>query len=102
MYLLNSCPTKAVQEKICSEAWSGWKPQQNIAKFLVAFAMHVRKEKISKLNEKTKKEIFLGYSTQSKGYQVYNLKKLIINQDLMFDGDTSKNWETNQLEIVKS
>ena len=64
--------------------------------------MHVRKEKISKLNEKTKKEIFLGYSTQSKGYQVYNLKKLIINQDLKFDGDTSKNWETNQLEIVKS
>ena len=52
------------------------------------------------LDEKSDKGIFLGYSTQSKGYQVYSLKtrKLTISRDIGFDEEASYNWETDQVE----
>ena len=101
VYLLNRCPTKAVQDKTPVEAWSGRKPS---AKHLRVFGCicytHIPKEKRGKLDEKTEKGIFLGYSTQSKGYRVYNIrtKKLIISRDVEFDEDASYNWETDQVE----
>ncbi|KAL0318554.1 UNVERIFIED_CONTAM: Retrovirus-related Pol polyprotein from transposon TNT 1-94 [Sesamum angustifolium] len=83
VYLLNRCPTKAVQNMTPIEAWSGKKPS---AKHLRVFGsicyVHIPTEKRHKLEEKTEKGIFLGYSTQSKGYRIYNLKtkKLIISR----------------------
>ncbi|KAL0423820.1 UNVERIFIED_CONTAM: Retrovirus-related Pol polyprotein from transposon TNT 1-94 [Sesamum radiatum] len=82
------CPTKAVQNMTPIEAWSGKKPS---AKHLRVFGsicyVHIPTEKRHKLEEKTEKGIFLGYSTQSKGYRIYNLKtkKLIISRDVEFD-----------------
>ncbi|KAK4386664.1 Retrovirus-related Pol polyprotein from transposon TNT 1-94 [Sesamum angolense] len=68
VYLLNRCPTKAVQNMTPIEAWSGKKPS---AKHLRVFGsicyVHIPTEKRHKLEEKTEKGIFLGYSTQSKG-----------------------------------
>ncbi|KAL5569040.1 hypothetical protein UlMin_025615 [Ulmus minor] len=85
VYLLNRCPTNAVKDMTAVEAWSGRKPS---AKHLKVFGCicyaHIPQEKRSKLDEKTKKGIFLGYSTKSKGYRVYSLrtKKLIISRDV--------------------
>ena len=44
----------------------------------------------------------MGYSTQSKGYRVYNLqtKKLIISRDVEIDENASWNWEEEK--VVKS
>jgi len=44
----------------------------------------------------------LGYSTQSKGYRVYNLqtKKLVISRDVEIDENASWNWEEEK--VVKS
>ncbi|KAL0286690.1 UNVERIFIED_CONTAM: Retrovirus-related Pol polyprotein from transposon TNT 1-94 [Sesamum angustifolium] len=49
---------------------------------------------------KTEKGIFLGYSTQSKGYRIYNLKtkKLIISRDIEFDEDAMWNWDEEKVE----
>ncbi|KAL0364512.1 UNVERIFIED_CONTAM: Retrovirus-related Pol polyprotein from transposon TNT 1-94 [Sesamum angustifolium] len=83
VYLLNRCPTKAVQNMTPIEAWSGKKPS---AKHLRVFGsicyVHIPTKKRHKLEEKTEKGIFLGYSTQLKGYRIYNLKtkKLIISR----------------------
>ncbi|KAK4410170.1 hypothetical protein Sango_0090000 [Sesamum angolense] len=57
--------------------------------------VHIPTEKRHKLEEKTEKGIFLGYSTQSKGYRIYNLKtkKLIISRDVEFDEDAMWNWD---------
>ncbi|KAK4389380.1 Retrovirus-related Pol polyprotein from transposon TNT 1-94 [Sesamum angolense] len=57
-------------------------------------------EKRHKLEEKTEKGIFLGYSTQSKGYRIYNLKtkKLIISRDVEFDEDAVWNWDEEKVE----
>ncbi|KAL0364615.1 UNVERIFIED_CONTAM: putative mitochondrial protein [Sesamum angustifolium] len=67
VYLLNRCPTKAVQNMTPIEAWSGKKPS---AKHLRVFGsicyVNIPTEKRHKLEEKTEKGIFLGYSTQSK------------------------------------
>ncbi|KAL0283839.1 UNVERIFIED_CONTAM: Retrovirus-related Pol polyprotein from transposon TNT 1-94 [Sesamum angustifolium] len=54
----------------------------------------------AKLEEKTEKGIFLGYSTQSKGYRIYNLKtkKLIISRDVEFDEDAMWNWDEEKVE----
>ncbi|KAK4406314.1 Retrovirus-related Pol polyprotein from transposon TNT 1-94 [Sesamum angolense] len=94
VYLLNRCPTKAVQNMTPIEAWSGKKPS---AKHLRVFGsicyVHIPTEKRHKLEEKTEKGIFLGYSTQSKGYRIYNLKtkKLIISRDVEFDEEAMRN-----------
>ncbi|KAK4404232.1 Retrovirus-related Pol polyprotein from transposon TNT 1-94 [Sesamum angolense] len=94
VYLLNRCPTKAVQNMTPIEAWSDKKP---LAKHLRVFGsicyVHIPTEKRHKLEEKIEKGIFLGYSTQSKGYRIYNLKtkKLIINKDVEFDEDAMWN-----------
>ncbi|KAK4408464.1 Retrovirus-related Pol polyprotein from transposon TNT 1-94 [Sesamum angolense] len=89
-------PTKAVQNMTPIEAWSGKKPS---AKHLRVFGsicyVHIPTEKRHKLEENTEKGIFLGYSTQSKGYRIYNLKtkKLIISRDVEFDEDAMWNWD---------
>ncbi|KAL0326872.1 UNVERIFIED_CONTAM: Retrovirus-related Pol polyprotein from transposon TNT 1-94 [Sesamum angustifolium] len=99
--LLNRCPTNAVQTMTPIEAWSGKKPS---AKHLRVFGsicyVHIPTEKRHKLEEKTEKGIFLGYSTQSKGYRIYNLKtkKLIISRDVEFDEDAMWNWDEEKVE----
>ncbi|KAL0302718.1 UNVERIFIED_CONTAM: Retrovirus-related Pol polyprotein from transposon TNT 1-94 [Sesamum angustifolium] len=64
-------------------------------------AMYIfQQRKRHKLEEKTEKGIFLGYSTQSKGYRIYNLKtkKLIISRDVEFDEDAMWNWMKKKVE----
>ncbi|CAA0815238.1 Copper amine oxidase family protein [Striga hermonthica] len=88
VYLLNKCPTKLVQNKTPIEAWSGRKPSaQHLRVFGSICYVHIPKEKRHKLEEKSEKDIFLGYSSQSKGYRIYILKtgKLIISRDDEFD-----------------
>ncbi|KAK4398435.1 Retrovirus-related Pol polyprotein from transposon TNT 1-94 [Sesamum angolense] len=93
--------TKAVQNMTPIEAWSGKKPS---AKHLRVFGsicyVHIPTEKRHKLEEKTEKGIFLGYSTQSKGYRIYSLKtkKLIISRDVEFDEDAMWNWDEEKVE----
>ncbi|KAK4388420.1 Retrovirus-related Pol polyprotein from transposon TNT 1-94 [Sesamum angolense] len=91
VYLLNRCPTKAVQNMTSIEAWSGKKPS---TKHLRVFGS------ICYVHNPTEKGIFLGYSTQSKSYRIYNLKtkKLIISRDVEFDEDAMWNWDEEKVE----
>lgn len=101
VYLLNRCPTVAVQDKTPIEVWSGKKPS---AKHLKVFGsicyIHIPQQKRSKLDDKSEKGIFFGYSTQSKGYRIYNIKtkKLIISRDVEFDEAASWNWDEEKVE----
>lgn len=96
VYLLNRCPTKAVEEKTPFEAWSGRRPSVNHFKVFgsVCYA-YVPKETRHKLDDKSEKCIFVGYSTQSKGYRLYNLKKkkVIIRRDVIFNEKASWDWK---------
>jgi len=64
VYILNRCPTNAVQDKTPLEAWSGQKPSaKNLRVFGFIRYMHVLDQKRHKLEDKTIRGIFLGYNT---------------------------------------
>ena len=101
VYILNRCPTKSVKDKTPIEAWNGKKPS---AKHLRVFGsicyIHIPDVKRHKLEDKTIRGIFLGYSNISKGYRVYNLqtKKLVISRDVEVDEYASWNWDEEKVE----
>ncbi|GKV44331.1 hypothetical protein SLEP1_g51524 [Rubroshorea leprosula] len=75
VYLLNGLPTRAVEGKTPIDAWFGLKP---LAYHLKVFGsmcyMHVPAAKRTKLDEKAKMGILVGYAAKSKGYRIYNLQ----------------------------
>jgi transposase InsO family protein len=101
VYLLNRCPTKAVWNMTPIEAWNGRKPSVTHLKVFgcICYAQ-VPKEKRRKLDEASEKCIFIGYSSQSKGYKVYNLKskKVVVSRDVLFDENATWNWEKEEVE----
>ena len=70
IYILNRSPTKSVKNKVPQEAWSGRSCSVAHLRIFgcVAYA-HVPKELRKKLDDKSEKYIFLGYSNQSKAYK---------------------------------
>ena len=56
--------------------------------------------KRNKLDHKSQIGIFLGYSSCSKGYRIYNLqtKSIQVNRDVKFDELSQWNWEQNQAD----
>ena len=94
-------PTRAVQGKTPVEAWSGIKPSVKHLKVFGSICYsHVADAKRSKLDDKAKMGIFLGYAANSKGYRVFNLqaKKLIISRDIQVDEDAYWDWENEQIQ----
>jgi hypothetical protein len=73
VYILNRSPTSSVQGKVHEENWSGSKV--NVSHFknfgCVSFC-HVLEELRKKLEDRSEKYIFIGYSEQSKAYRLYN------------------------------
>ena len=72
-YLVNQPPTSALIDKTPQEVWTGKKPS---IKYLKVFGcdayVHVPKEKRSKLDNKGKKCIFIGYKDGMKWYKLWN------------------------------
>ncbi|KAL4388518.1 hypothetical protein GQ457_09G024580 [Hibiscus cannabinus] len=95
VYILNRCPTKSVCDKTPEEAWSGRKPSiWHLRVFgCIAYA-HVPDQLRKKLDDKGEKCIFIGYSTNSKAYKLYNpvTKKVIISRDVTFDEEGMWDW----------
>ncbi|KAJ8633709.1 hypothetical protein MRB53_027045 [Persea americana] len=74
VYVLNISPTRAVQDVTPFEAWRGKKPRVGHLWVFgcIAYALvNLR----TKLEEKSEKFIFIGYSHQSKAYRLYNPTK---------------------------
>ena len=61
---------------------------------------HVPKEIRHKLDETSEKCIFMGYSSKSKGYRLFNLKKnkLIICRDALFNEKASWDWDGKKVQ----
>ena len=69
------------------EVWTGRKPNiEHLHTFGCTTFVHILKKKHSKLDSKTIKGLFLGYSDTSKAYRIYNTtsKRLIISRDVIF------------------
>lgn len=87
VHLLNISPAKAVCGMIPYETWWKCKPNVSILKIFgcVAYATLAFNDS-TKMDKKSEKCIFVGYSDETKGYRLYNLviKKLINCKDVMF------------------
>ena len=79
-----------VQDKIPEEAWSGTKTSvlHLIIFGSISFA-HIPDEVRRKLEKKSERCIFTGYSEQHRAYKLYNpvTKKLVVSRDVKFIED---------------
>ncbi|KAL4282228.1 hypothetical protein GQ457_03G017580 [Hibiscus cannabinus] len=101
VYLLNRLATKVVDGKTPFKAWSGSKPSvKHLRVFGSICYSHISANMRSKLDERAWRWIFVGYSSQSKGYRIYNLesKMIVVSRDVIFYEDSYWNWEKNDVQ----
>ena len=82
IYLSNRCPTRNVQRKTPQQAWSKKKPTvSHLCVFGSIAYVHVSDQERSKLDDKSKKYMSIGYNPSFKGYRLYNLssRKVIVS-----------------------
>ena len=84
---MNRCPTKSVLNKVPEKAWSGKSCDVSHLRIFgcVAYS-HVPGKIRRKLDNRSEKCIFIGYSKHYKAYKLYNpiTKKLIVSRDVEF------------------
>jgi hypothetical protein len=104
IYLLNWYPTKTVENKTPFEVWScGRKSLVNHLKVFASICyVHVPKEMRHKLKDKCEKYVFVGYSTKSKGYRIFSLKrnKVIESRDVIFNEKDNWDWKNKNVESM--
>jgi transposase InsO family protein len=87
IYLLNRSPTTSLKMKVPQEAWSGTKLNvSHLKAFGCTTYAHIPSELRNKLDDRSEKCIFTGYSETSKAYRIYNpiSKEMILNRDVIF------------------
>ena len=88
VYLRNRSPTKAVLEMTPFEAWYGHKPDvSHLRVFGCLVYAHIEKDERSKLDSKARKCILLGYGTETKGYQLYDVdrERILYSRNVVFE-----------------
>jgi len=101
VHIQNRSPTAAVEGMTPEEAWSGRKP---VVEYFRVFGcigyVHIPDQKRSKLDDKSKKCVFLGVSEESKAWRLYDpvMKKIVISKDVVFDEDKSWDWDQADVE----
>ena len=74
MYLLNRMPTSMLQIRTLFEAWFGYKPNlQHLKIFSCLCFTYVPQVKRDKLDKKAEQRVFIGYSSPSKAYRIFQL-----------------------------
>jgi len=98
-YLLNRSPASSLNMKVPQEAWIGTKINVSHLRTFgcIAYA-HIPSQLRKKLDDRSEKCIFTGYSETSKSYRLYNpiSKKLILSRDVNFSGNQLWNKSENQ------
>ena len=102
VYLINRCPTVGVHSMTPEEAWSGKKPDLcHLRIFGCVCYVHIPDELRTKLDVKSEKCVFVGYSLEQKGYRCYNPvnKELRVSRDVIFDELNSWYASRNVLQV---
>jgi hypothetical protein len=97
------CPRVFLNNKTSQELWSGYKP--NVAHLKVFRSIVYGKNtdpKRTKLEDKSKKYVFIGYSEKSKAYKLYDPieKKLVISRDVELNEEARWDWKNQQEELT--
>lgn len=84
-YLTNRSPTETLQQKTPFEMWNERKPNLKYVQLFGTTAHAKQTGYLKKLDERSKKLIFIGYAPQ--GYRLYDSisKQVIISRDVIFE-----------------
>ncbi|MCO5550055.1 hypothetical protein L7F22_003534 [Adiantum nelumboides] len=88
VYIQNRSPTHALQDMTPFQAYYGRKPRVSHFRIFGCSAfVHIPKEKRQKLDFKSRKLLFLGYSTESDAYRLYDpdTRTTTVSRDVVFD-----------------
>jgi hypothetical protein len=95
VYLPNRAPTKSVKGMTPYEAWHGRKPSVHHLRTFGCTA-HVKKTGPgqTKLADRSKQMVMIGYETGSKAYHLYDpeTRKLVVARDVVFEEDRPWDW----------
>jgi transposase InsO family protein len=95
VYLLNRAPKKSLSGKTPYEAWHDVKPAVDHLRTFgcVAHVKNVRPH-LSKLENRSKKVVLLGYESGAKAYRVFDpvARRIHVSRDIVFDEDASWAW----------
>jgi hypothetical protein len=96
VYLRNRSPTSNLDGKTPYEALCGFKPKVNHLRVFgsTCYAL-VPKENITKLENRSMKCIFIGYTDEKKGYRLLSDGKFIVSRDVIF-----YETESNSLDVI--
>ena len=87
-YIINRVSIRKILNKTPYELWKNKKPNISYFHIFGCFCYILNdKENLGKFDPKSDKGIFLGYSTNSKGYRIFNLKNktMEISMHIIFD-----------------
>lgn len=86
VYIRNRCPSPSLEGRLPHEIWTGKIPTAIHFQIFGAKAHMLDKSKHVKFDQKTIECIFVGYSTESKAYQLWDPKsrKIRKNRDVTF------------------
>ncbi|XP_052478791.1 uncharacterized protein LOC128034094 [Gossypium raimondii] len=88
IYVQNRCPHAKLDDQTPQEAWSGQKPSVSHLKVFGSEAYaHLSDQRRTKLEDKSKRFIFIGYDEKTKGYKLLDpiSKKVVVNYDVRFN-----------------
>ncbi|GKD19054.1 retrovirus-related pol polyprotein from transposon TNT 1-94, partial [Tanacetum coccineum] len=99
--ILNMVRSMLKNNKTPQEAWNGMKPTVSHLRIFGSIAyVHVPSQRRSKLDDRSKKHVFVGYEKQSKGYKLYNpvTRKVVVSRDMEFEEEGSWDWSIEENE----
>jgi hypothetical protein len=98
-------PTRALQKKTPFEAWFGYKPDlQHLKIFGCICFTHVPQVKRDKLDKKSEPGVFIGYSSPSKAYRIFQPQngRILVSRDVNFMEDKQWKWEQPEEKLESS
>ena len=102
IYIQNRCPHARLNGKTPQEVWSGQKPSVSHLKVFgsVAYA-HVPSQQRTKLEDKCKKYVFIGYDEMTKAYKLLDPinQKVIVSRDVRVDEANEWSWNNSVEEM---
>jgi transposase InsO family protein len=96
VHILNRSPTRALDGKTPYEAWHGEIPAVHYFRTFGCVAhVKITRPNLKKLDDRSRKAIFVGYEVGSKAYRCYDPvdQRVIISRDVVFDEAGQWRWE---------
>jgi hypothetical protein len=104
IYLLNRAPMKSIIGKTPYEAYYDRKPGvDHLRVFGCVAHVKVVTPHLSKLTDKSKQMVFIGYDMNTKGYRVYDpaTRRVVVTRDVVFEEEKKWEWSKNPAEDTR-